>query len=116
MLLKATSALVQLVIHCDHVPSFMTLYNYVSLAQPSYYDSGADTTLQTALLTITSLNHEQCFNVTLISDGLIEETENVTLSLVLNDNGTSIKDIAPNTTYITITNMDSKHTSIHIAI
>ena len=49
---------------------------------------------------------EQCFNLSLLSDGLVEGTEIVTLTLQLNNNIFGIRDIAPNTTVVTIIDED----------
>ena len=65
-----------------------------------------DTSVPTDPLHLSPTNHEQCSNVTLISDGLIEETEVVTLSLELTHNMFGIKEIQPNTTDVTIMDGD----------
>ena len=49
---------------------------------------------------------EQCFNLLLLSDGLVEGTEIVMLTLQLNSNIFGIRDIAPNTTVVTIIDED----------
>lgn len=69
---------------------------------------GVDTSASAHLLVLTASIPEQCINVSLISDGFIEETETVTLSLQLTNNTFGIGSIAPNTTVITIIDKDGK--------
>ena len=47
-----------------------------------------------------------CFNVSLITDGMVEGTEILTLTLELESNIYGIDDTAPNTTTITILDGD----------
>jgi hypothetical protein len=65
-----------------------------------------NTTTTSVMLTATTIS--QCFNVYLENDALVEGTETVTLSLKLmeSDMNFGIRDIAPNTTNIIITDDD----------
>lgn len=68
---------------------------------------GSDVTIPQEVQNLTSSTIKACFNVTLISDGLIEETETVALMLFLEPTNTfGIRDITPSTTLITITDGD----------
>ena len=69
---------------------------------------GNDINVTTASVTLTAAITNQCFNVYLENDALVEGTETVTLSLKLmeSDNNFGIRDIAPNTTDIIIMDDD----------
>ena len=73
-----------------------------------------DTNATTTLLVLTASNPRQCINVSLTSDGLIEETEAVTLILKLTDNVMGIGSVAPNVTVITIIDQDSKFLLVYL--
>ena len=75
---------------------------------------GMDTNATTTLLVLTAKNPRQCINVSLISDGLIEETEAVTLTLKLTDNVLGIGSVAQNVTVITIVDQDSKFVLVYL--
>ena len=72
-----------------------------------YYLIGSDVTVPQQVQNLTSSSPEACFNVTLISDDLIEETETVTLTLSLEPTNTiGVRDVAPSTTLVTVTDGD----------
>ena len=75
---------------------------------------GMDTNATTTLLVLTAKKPRQCINVSLISDGLIEETEAVTLILKLTDNVLGIGSVAQNVTVITIVDQDSKFLLVYL--
>ena len=68
--------------------------------------TGSDTVVSVTLLVLNSSIAEQCFNLLLLSDGLVEGTEIVTLTLQLKNNIYGIEVIAPNTTVVTIIDED----------
>ena len=57
---------------------------------------------------------EKCFSVSLVTDGLVEDTENITLSLqqIMTNTSFGIRDINPNTTTITVTDEDCEFFSL----
>ena len=78
------------------------------LTKPLFFPLISDdiTILLSTSIELSSSKTEQCFDVILENDTLVEGTETVTLSLELTESGSGIRDIAPNTTDIIITDDD----------
>ena len=70
--------------------------------------AGIDANASTSLLMLTASEHEQCINISLIEDSLVEETEALTLSLELIKNVSGIGGVEPSTTVITMRDGDCK--------
>ena len=89
------------------IPLNTTLGGFLSsFLFPDVIGNDINTTTTSVMLTATTIS--QCFNVYLENDALVEGTETVTLSLKLmeSDMNFGIRDIAPNTTNIIITDDD----------
>ena len=65
-----------------------------------------DANATTTALLLTARDPMQCINVSLTSDGLVEETETVILTLTQTDNVTSFGSVTPSITVITIIDKD----------
>ena len=55
--------------------------------------------------------HRQCFNVTIVADGMLEATETFTLNLTLVEGSTVPVVVDPDTSVVEITDVDCKHFS-----
>ena len=56
-----------------------------------------------------SATHRQCFNVTIIDDGVLEDTETFSLNLTLVEGSTIPVVVDPDTSVVEITDMDCKY-------
>ena len=67
-----------------------------------------DTVVNVTTVVLEPTTPRQCFNVSLVSDGLVEGAETVTLNVTLDTNVFSIRDVTPNTTDIVIIDQDGE--------
>lgn len=72
------------------------------------YSIGDDVGDFMEIFLLNSIDHTMCFNVSLVSDGLVEGTENITLSLqqMMPNTSFGIREVSPNTATVTVTDED----------